>query len=909
MRKLLVILLALGLCSTAWGANDQAMRFPSGTPMAVVVPGGSGSVPTGGTTNQVLKKNSNTNYDVGWGAGGGSPGGSDTQMQFNDATAFGGDPDLLYTKGTNLHTVTGTWNYSGGHTWYIPTTGDIATAITNASAGDTIQLGAGKYTLTAGVTCNKLLHIMGKGRGITTITTSTADINMLTFNTTNGSALSDLTLQTTAANTAAWKAMVTIAKNVNIWNVEFKNAATGASNKEQHTVYTSDTSTSTIENCTFNSTGVIGDHLGVFGGNGGTVTIRNCTMTGSGGTGTYGNIVVGVSGAGDVDAYNSYIVDSTSAAGSGVVSSLTNAMSTIHFYDCIVGSAGGTSYEVLTAWAVGLYLYDCTLLTNSTYGPIVYAGTVVTGQVNSGNITPLVDSTYDLGTSLLRWSHLYLDPSSLNIGTNANNCSVTYDTGASSLGLNKDLNISKTAPELRLTDVSTLYARETKVTASNEYDLKNQVYGVTLGADQVPTMTSNTLPSGVCSSSALQFGRAAWNAFDHSLSSYWAASGMPCYVQYQFASPTVITGYNVYTRTTEDTVGRSPKNWTLLASNTGAFAGEQVTLDTRTNQFNYSTTALVGTYYFTNSTAYSYYRLNITANWGAGAATTLSELELCTSTSATYEATIAKSADSGGLASYLYGSTTFGDGGGLTNLNGQAINFQINGTTYADINSSGVFEVQPWTNNYAHIGWAEIGGYNSTDFYAGSIPQCANPVFAAIRQNTGNTWINAGLGSGGSIRFYIDGHTYGLLQNTSPAWTFYSYLSTNIAQVVKGASSQSADLTQWQDSSSGVLASVSATGAVTALGFTSNSAAYGLTLKQGANGKCGTFIANGITPVTVSNTSVAITDTIVFSLNTVGGVVGAYPAIQTITAATGFTVACTAGDISTYNYIIISNQP
>jgi hypothetical protein len=83
--------------------------------------------------------------------------------------------------------------------------------------------------------------------------------------------------------------------------------------------------------------------------------------------------------------------------------------------------------------------------------------------------------------------------------------------------------------------------------------------------------------------------------------------------------------------------------------------------------------------------------------------------------------------------------------------------------------------------------------------------------------------------------------------------------------------------------------------------------AKGIVLKQGANGKCGTFVANGAAPVTVSNTSIAITDTIMFSLNAVGGTVGAIPAIQTITAATGFTVACTAGDTSTYNYVIISN--
>lgn len=89
--------------------------------------------------------------------------------------------------------------------------------------------------------------------------------------------------------------------------------------------------------------------------------------------------------------------------------------------------------------------------------------------------------------------------------------------------------------------------------------------------------------------------------------------------------------------------------------------------------------------------------------------------------------------------------------------------------------------------------------------------------------------------------------------------------------------------------------------------ITFTAAAGGITLKQGANGRVGTFVANGVTPVTVSNTSIAVTDAIVISLNAVGGTVGAVPAIQTITASTGFTVAATASDTSTYNYAIIKN--
>jgi len=93
----------------------------------------------------------------------------------------------------------------------------------------------------------------------------------------------------------------------------------------------------------------------------------------------------------------------------------------------------------------------------------------------------------------------------------------------------------------------------------------------------------------------------------------------------------------------------------------------------------------------------------------------------------------------------------------------------------------------------------------------------------------------------------------------------------------------------------------------TAASVVSNTAAGTLVLKQGANGKAGTFVCNGVTPVTVTNSSITANSGIIFTLKTVGGTVGAYPAIQTITPTTGFTVAGTALDTSTYNYHIIES--
>ena len=96
-------------------------------------------------------------------------------------------------------------------------------------------------------------------------------------------------------------------------------------------------------------------------------------------------------------------------------------------------------------------------------------------------------------------------------------------------------------------------------------------------------------------------------------------------------------------------------------------------------------------------------------------------------------------------------------------------------------------------------------------------------------------------------------------------------------------------------------------GVVTQVGTTVYSAiGAGPVLKQGSNGRTGTFVCNGVTPVTVNNTSLTANDLILISLDTVGGTVGAIPAVQTRTASTGFTVAGTASDTSTYRYLLIA---
>jgi hypothetical protein len=77
------------------GAGTITVSEEDGTPSITDV---TGIVVTNGT----LTDNGDGTVTVDTGAGGGgTPGGSDTQVQFNDSTAFGGDSGLTYNKTTN----------------------------------------------------------------------------------------------------------------------------------------------------------------------------------------------------------------------------------------------------------------------------------------------------------------------------------------------------------------------------------------------------------------------------------------------------------------------------------------------------------------------------------------------------------------------------------------------------------------------------------------------------------------------------------------------------------------------------------------------------------------------------------------------------------------------------------------
>lgn len=83
---------------------DQALMGTATIPQAT-------SIPNCGSTTQALAYSTTTHtYSCQTisGGGGGSPGGSDTQIQFNDMGAFGGNANFTYTASSGLVTITAT---------------------------------------------------------------------------------------------------------------------------------------------------------------------------------------------------------------------------------------------------------------------------------------------------------------------------------------------------------------------------------------------------------------------------------------------------------------------------------------------------------------------------------------------------------------------------------------------------------------------------------------------------------------------------------------------------------------------------------------------------------------------------------------------------------------------------------
>nr|WP_295864663.1 chondroitinase-B domain-containing protein [uncultured Chitinophaga sp.] len=102
---------------------------------------------------------------------------------------------------------------------------------------------------------------------------------------------------------------------------------------------------------------------------------------------------------------------------------------------------------------------------------------------------------------------------------------------------------------------------------------------------------------------------------------YFRSGRTALWIQYKSTTPAAVTKYTLTSG--NDVPGRDPKNWTLQGSNDTI---TWTSIDSRSNE-TFASRGLTKSYTCTNTTAYRYYRLNITSNNG-DTGTQLAEWEL-----------------------------------------------------------------------------------------------------------------------------------------------------------------------------------------------------------------------------------------------------------------------------------------
>ena len=167
----------------------------------------------------------------------------------------------------------------------------------------------------------------------------------------------------------------------------------------------------------------------------------------------------------------------------------------------------------------------------------------------------------------------------------------------------------------------TFQTDELAVKTGATHDGSGKRYGstVTGSGDIVPTLSGYTGGGFTVSASSEYAGStAAWCLFNETGGSAngsnvgWMAAGSTGSVKVDCGSAREISGYSITANS--DLAARQPANFVLEGSNTGAFAGEQTTLDTQTSQS--WSAGQKRTYMLPSNATHRYHRLNVTANNG-----------------------------------------------------------------------------------------------------------------------------------------------------------------------------------------------------------------------------------------------------------------------------------------------------
>jgi hypothetical protein len=231
------------------------------------------------------------------------------------------------------------------------------------------------------------------------------------------------------------------------------------------------------------------------------------------------------------------------------------------------------------------------------------------------------------------------------------------------------------------TNADVIFANNFTVTLDQDItvgSLRNTASNVYLPAMSIPLMTGNTQPSGVAF--AGQNTSTAFQAFDYSTATAWTSAGINltnCFIGYNFPTSKIIKRYYFF----RTSAVQRPQSWTFEGSNDG------VTYDILETVVSNSATTPYLSGILANTTAYTYYRLNVTAV-NAGTTAWVYNLEMTESVGTVYGGTVGGNYS---VPNTLIGSRNIvqtGDGiishntGSVVttnNTSGSTVNFNVSG--------------------------------------------------------------------------------------------------------------------------------------------------------------------------------------------------------------------------------------
>jgi hypothetical protein len=276
-----------------------------------------------------------------------------------------------------------------GRVTYVPIGGNIQAYVTAATAGDTLILGAGTYTVTATITVDKAILIKGQGLSATKVVTSTADLAVFTL-AASTARVSDLYVGNTGTGTSFAFYAGDGLTQLQISNV----VAVLGGNGLKYGIWSQ--SSITISNCemyitsaNLNSNGVM-----IYNETGATANInaniQNVRVLSTGATLNNRGIVFNNNNVANTIAGNVTNCNLTAYASTGVtdialyVNSTTTNNVTVNAYNSLFD---GADSDVTVIGTNSCTLSNCTLTHGTATGTVVYAGTQVVAKLNGNTIT------------------------------------------------------------------------------------------------------------------------------------------------------------------------------------------------------------------------------------------------------------------------------------------------------------------------------------------------------------------------------------------------------------------------------------------------------------------------------------------------------------------------------------------